>query len=193
MSGGKKMVSTKSASLTFEEYLILEDGTDNRYELAHGELLMVPLPTGLHSDIIEFLQDVFKGEIRRRELPWLAKRDVGVRTGINTSRDPDLCVMTSSQWAELRNISAVLQTTPLLAVEVVSPGSQVIDYRYKQSEYAALGISEYWIVDPLSLKVSILIWNEGLYETKEYASDEKIISQLFPDLELTANQVLQAR
>ena len=176
------MVSTKSASLTFEEYLALEDGRDNRYELAHGELLMVPLPTGLHSDIIEFLQDVFKGEIKRRELPWLAKRDVGVRTGINTSRDPDLCVMTSSQWADLRNISAVLQTTPLRAVEVVSPGSQVIDYRYKQSEYAALGISEYWIVDPLSLKVSILIWNEGLYETKEYTGDEKIISQLFPDL-----------
>jgi Uma2 family endonuclease len=99
------MVSSKSASLTFEEYLVFEDGTDNRYELIHGELVMVPLPTGLHSDIIEFLQDTFKEEIRKRELPWLAKRDVGVRTGINTSRDPDLCVMTISQWAELRNIA----------------------------------------------------------------------------------------
>jgi hypothetical protein len=54
------MVSSKSASLTFEEYLVFEDGTDNRYELIHGELVMVPLPTGLHSDIIEFLQDTFK-------------------------------------------------------------------------------------------------------------------------------------
>jgi Uma2 family endonuclease len=187
------MVSTKSASLTFEEYLVFEDGTDNRYELIHGELVMVPLPTGLHSDIIEFLQDTFKEEIRQRELPWLAKRDVGVRTGINTSRDPDLCVMTISQWAELRNISAVLQTAPLVAVEVVSPSSQTIHYQYKQSEYAALGIPEYWIVDPISLKVSVLIWNEGLYEQKEYTDNAKIISPLFPDLELTTNQVLQAR
>ena len=187
------MVSSKSASLTFEEYLVFEDGTDNRYELIHGELVMVPLPTGLHSDIIEFLQDTFKEEIKQGELPWLAKRDVGVRTGINTSRDPDLCVMTISQWAELRNISAVLQTAPLVAVEVVSPSSQTIHYQYKQSEYAALGIPEYWIVDPISLKVSVLIWNEGLYEQKEYTDNTKIISPLFPDLELTTNQVLQAR
>ena len=37
---------------------------------------------------------------------------------------------------------------PLLVVEVVSPGkvNEDRDYRYKRSEYAARGISEYWIV-----------------------------------------------
>ena len=38
---------------------------------------------------------------------------------------------------------------PLLAIEIVSPDSIQRDYRYKRSEYAAVGIAEYWIVDAL--------------------------------------------
>jgi Uma2 family endonuclease len=58
--------------------------------------------------------------------------------------------------------SAVCQTSPLLVVEVVSPNLVKRDYRYKRSEYAALEIPEYWIVDPLESKVSVLLWNDGL-------------------------------
>lgn len=62
------------------------------------------------------------------------------------------------------------QTSPLLVVEVVSPDSVKRDYRHKRSEYAALEIPEYWIVDPLESKVSVLLWNDGLYEEIFYAS-----------------------
>ena len=37
--------------LSFEEYLAYDDGTDNRYELVDGDLVMVPLPTADHSDV----------------------------------------------------------------------------------------------------------------------------------------------
>ncbi|GAB4539170.1 MAG: hypothetical protein Tsb0014_29390 [Pleurocapsa sp.] len=45
-----------------------------------------------------------------------------------------------------------------------SPDSIKRDYRYKRSEYAALGVNEYWIVDPIEQRVTILVLDEGLYE-----------------------------
>lgn len=52
--------------LTFEEYLAYDDGIAFRYELVDGELVMVPLPTADHSDVIDLLSDTFKAEIIRR-------------------------------------------------------------------------------------------------------------------------------
>lgn len=46
-------------------------------------------------------------------------------------------------------------------VEIVSPGQENRDYRYKRSEYAARGIAEYWIIDPMQQKVTVLEWVEA--------------------------------
>lgn len=80
----------------------------------------------------------------------------------------------------------------LLAVEVVSPESVKCDYRFKRSEYAALGIPEYWIVDPLEDKITVLLLVEGFYDPNEFIGIEQIVSQTFPELALTTEQVLQA-
>jgi Uma2 family endonuclease len=84
---------------------------------------------------------------------------------------------------------------PLLVVEVVSPGKENADrdYRYKRSEYAARGIAEYWIVDPVQGRVMVLEWLEGLYEEKVFQGNEQIISGLLGVLQLTAAQILQGR
>ena len=185
--------------LTFEEYLAYDDGTDNRYELVNGELVMVPLPTADHSDVIDLLFHTFRAEISRQKRPWIVKRDVGVYTGVNPvtkkerSRTPDLCVMTNVQWAELKadKISpAVLRTPPLLVVEVVSPGSKKTDYEAKEFEYKTKRITEYWIVDLRKSKISVLLLNNGQYETTEFTGSQRIICQTFPGLTLTAKQVL---
>ena len=55
---------------------------------------------------------------------------------------------------------------PLLVVEVVSPNQASRDYRYKRTEYAARGIAEYWIVDAIAQKVTVLEWVEGFYEER---------------------------
>jgi Uma2 family endonuclease len=88
--------------------------------------------------------------------------------------------------------SAVCQTSPLLVVEVVNPDSVKRDYRYKRSEYAALEIPEYWIVDPLEFKVSVLLGNDGLYEELVFTGTQTVASKVFPDLRLTASQISAA-
>ncbi len=51
-------------SLTFEEYLKYDNGTNNRYELVDGELVLMPPASFLHSDIIDFIADLFKAYAR---------------------------------------------------------------------------------------------------------------------------------
>lgn len=193
-----------SVKLTFEEYLIYQDGTDTRYELDKGQLVAMPLARGRHADITDALNDIFKAEIKRLGLDWISRHSsIGVQVPQvgrrATSRIPDVCVVTIEQWQKLQNQSAVLvDSSPLLVVEVVSEGTKVIDHRAKRAEYNVLGIPEYWLVDfieddpkyPPVVTVFTLV--EGLYEESVFRGNEQIISQIFPELALTADQVLGA-
>ncbi|MGA7934641.1 MAG: Uma2 family endonuclease [Kovacikia sp.] len=186
------MINTAIQRLTFEEYLVYDDGTDNHYELIDGSLVLMNPPTIEHFLITKFLEQQLDGEIERLSLPCLTFRETGVRTGYNKSRLTDLCIVTKAQAKELLGQSAVFQTAPLLIVEVVSPDSIKRDYRYKRSEYAALEVPEYWIVDPLEAKVTILLWEEGLYEETVFVGNQPIASPTLPDLTLTVEQILAA-
>jgi len=81
---------------------------------------------------------------------------------------------------------------PALVVEVVSPGkaNEDRDYRYKRSEYAARGIAEYWIVDPQKGMITLLTLVDGLYEESIFTGNTLIVSHIFPELNLTAEQIL---
>ncbi len=183
---------TATALLTFEEYLAYDDGTDNHYELVDGRLERMNPPTIAHLLIARFLEQTLEQEIQRLSLPWVALREAGVRTGPRKSRLMDVCVVPQQQAQELQNESAIFQTPPLLAIEIVSPESVKRNYRYKRSEYAALEIPEYWIVDPLAIQISLLVLEEGLYEERVLDETQLITSPTLPEIDLTVAQILAA-
>jgi Uma2 family endonuclease len=194
-------MTTTPLKLSFEEYLTYDDGTDNRYELVDGELVMVPQPTGDHSDTIDLLFKAIEIAISLQQEPWKLKRDVGIYVGVNPqsgkdrSRVPDLTILTNAQWATIKADKirgAVSKTAPLLVVEIVSPGSKKTDYDTKQEEYKNLGIPEYWIVDLKQQKVSVLILVNGEYQITEFTGKNQIISSILPNFYLTAEQILSA-
>ncbi len=87
--------------------------------------------------------------------------------------------------------AAVLEAPPVLAVEIVSPGNSDDDYRYKRSEYAVREIPEYWIIDPQTEKISILLLVSGFYEVTEFTGEQEIKSLLFPELKLISKQFFE--
>lgn len=195
------MTKTPTQNYSFEEYLTYNDDTDNRYELVDGELVMVPLPTADHSDVVDLLSEAIKSAISKQKQTWRIKRDVGVyvgvnpQTGLDRSRTPDLTVFTAEQWAEIKadkTKAAVSKTAPLLAVEIVSPSSKKKDYETKEQEYKGVGVLEYWIVDLRQSKVSVLVLVNGEYQVTEYTGSQQIISPIFSELNLTAQQLLSA-
>jgi Uma2 family endonuclease len=184
-----------SPLLTLTEYLAYDDGTDNRYELVNGELVAMAQPSGIHGGMSEFVNDSFRLEIQRLQLSLISKQDlVVVQTGIVrgkiTCRVPDVVVITSEQWQDMRLREAVLtDSVPLLVVEIVSDSTRNIDYRKMRAEYNAIEIPEYWIIDFSDRKVTVLLLEDGLYEEIVYLEDEVIKSLLFPELPLTPAQI----
>ncbi|MGL5193662.1 MAG: Uma2 family endonuclease [Chroococcales cyanobacterium] len=177
---------------SFEDYLQYDDGSANRYELVNGKLEVMNPPRLEHFLIARFLEKALEAEINRKSLEWICFKDAGIRTGQQKSRLADICVVTLEQAQELTQKSLVFQTPPLLVVEVVSPESVNRDYRYKRSEYAAAEIVEYWIVDPILNQLSLLRLEEGFYEETILTASQPIVSQVFPELTLTVDQVLAA-
>ena len=111
-------------------------------------------------------------------------------------RLPDLMILTEELFAAIGGKRATItqdMPSPMLVVEVVSPGkaNEDRDYRYKRSEYAARGIPEYWIIDAAKAQVMVLTLVDGLYEETVFQDRERIKSVTFPVLDLTAAQVLK--
>jgi Uma2 family endonuclease len=195
------MTTTTTHKLTFEEYLTYDDGTDTRYELVDGELVPMSLGTGKHGAIIQFLVHQFEDKITQSQKPWVSLPAlIGVRSprgrSWDTSRIPDVTILSLPQWEAMADREAVInlnEPPPLLVVEVVSPSTQTDDYRSKRSEYGLLEIPEYWIVDPIAQKITLCVLDHEFYDATEFQGEEPIVSPTFPDLTLTAAQVLAGR
>jgi Uma2 family endonuclease len=201
MAWARGSVSAPStARLRLAEYLVYSDGGDTRYELVAGELVPMALPTGRHVQIQKFLSQVFEAEIARQQLPWTTiQGSPGIQSPRGnrwaTVRIPDVVVLPLEQWQEMGSREALirLEEPPLLlVVEVVSEASRAADYRAKRAEYCVLGIGEYWIVDPLEEKVSLLLLHEGWYDVLELKGSERVPSKVFAGLELQAGEILAA-
>ena len=186
------MTAITKSLYTFEEYLNYEDDPDNRYELVDGKLVLMNPPTFRHILIAKFIEQELDREINRLQLPWLTIREGGIRTGWRKSRIADLYVVDRERVMDSLDESGILSTPPLLVVEVVSPEAIKRDYRFKRSEYAALGIFEYWIVDPRSQQVTILVLDEGLYEETVFTFGRELVSPTFKDIKLTTQQIFNA-
>jgi Uma2 family endonuclease len=90
-----------------------------------------------------------------------------------------------------------------LVIEVVSTNWRD-DYMTKLSDYEALGITEYWIVDYLALgakryigspkqpTISIYSLVDDEYQVAQFQGNDPIQSSTFPELQLTATQFFAA-
>ncbi|MBE9103340.1 Uma2 family endonuclease [Vacuolonema iberomarrocanum] len=194
-------MTTTTQKITFAEYLTYDDGTDTRYELVEGELVPMSLGTGRHGAIIRFLVQQFEAALPELGQDWVALPAlVGVRSPRggrwDTSRIPDVTVMARAQWEDMADRPAVIdfnEPPPVLIAEVVSPSTKTEDYRTKRSEYATLDIPEYWIIDPIAQTLTLCVLDHGFYDAIELQGEDVVRSPLFPNLSLTAAQILTGR
>jgi len=193
--------------LTFEQFLRIypENG---HYELIDGELVEICKMafTRNHDDVGEFIDRRFYREVERLSLNFVIKRSIPIVTldkdRNERGRVPDLSVIDAKIWRSNRSDYKGLREKIQLAVEVTSTNWED-DYIDKFEEYERIGISEYWIVDYLAIasrnflgnpKVQTVFVNlldeNGKYQTTKFIGDDKIISRTFPELDLTAAQIL---
>ena len=183
------MLITKPRFQTFAEYLQYEDNSEESYELFNGELVEMPPESGLNFQIANRLFLVFAlmlgtDRVRGHGL------ELEVR-GEPKNRYPDLTIIREEHIQQLKNRNTIRlsMAPPLLVIEVVSPGELQHDRDYiaKRRQYEDLGIPEYWIIDPQTQTVMILILECEVYtEIGIFRGRDKIVSPTFSELNLIA-------
>lgn len=121
--------------MSLEDYLALPEGV--RAEWVDGVAIVTPTPVAPHQRISRRLANTIEDDC-----PGLfIVEAVGYRTSATRYRIPDIIATTEpfdGSWAT---------TTPVIAVEILSPGTRTEDTVRKSHEYAAAGVAHYWIVD----------------------------------------------
>lgn len=138
-----------------------DDGT--RYELLEGMLLVTPAPSYAHQIVATRLATMLTNALAG-DAQVVA---VGaIQRGKDTQLRPDVLVCppefrATLGWRDIRGW--------WLAVEVLSPSSRLYDRDVKRGAYLALGVREYWIVDPGDCSVEQWLPNRagGVRETEE--------------------------
>jgi len=202
------MIQALSKPITFEEFIdSYPNQTESRYELRRGVIIEMPKPRGKHSRVAGFLNGIFFSEIVRLNLALFVPRECIVRTTEDSGYEPDCAVLESAaveQEPDWEKRSVIANGTSLaIVVEVVSTNWRD-DYYLKLSDYEAMGIREYWVVDyaalggrkfignPKTPTISIYKIVEGEYQVQQFRGADLIISNVFPELVITAEQVFAA-
>jgi Uma2 family endonuclease len=193
--------------LSFSDFII-RYGDSNRYELIDGEVFDLE-PTGYHEEVAAFITTKVCAQIDAIALNWFVLQRGLLRPsnlGMTAFR-PDVMVVDRNELAKelLWHDQSILTlgSSIKFVVEVVSSNWQN-DYARKIEDYAVLGIPEYWIADyaglggtrhigkPKQPTLSICTLVKGEYEIQQFRGDQPITSLTFPNLKLTAEQVLKA-
>jgi Uma2 family endonuclease len=193
--------------ISFETFLAWYPEDGRRYELIEGVIVEM-LPTGPHEDVSGFLAAELNAEIRRHLLPYSIPRTCLIKPQAEGSGYfPDVVVLNRDRLPQepLWPTASVVQydATAPLVIEVVSTNWRD-DYGHKLVEYEAMGIAEYWLVDfralgavrhigkPKQPTITVCCLEGEEYQIQRFVSGDKLISGVFPQLNLTTDEVFAA-
>ncbi|BAY37758.1 hypothetical protein NIES2111_20990 [Nostoc sp. NIES-2111] len=203
------MTQAITKPVTFEEFVDwLPENTGLRYELHNGSIVEMAQPVGEHEEVKSFLGVEIPAEIKRLGLPYGIPNQVIVRPPEKDSGYlPDVLVLNRANlvneplWKK-ESVVSLAESIPLV-IEVVSTNWRD-DYHLKYADYEEMGIPEYWIIDyaalggrnfignPKQPTISVCNLVDGEYQISKFRESDRIISQTFPELNLTPAQIFQA-
>ncbi|MCT7952555.1 Uma2 family endonuclease [Ancylothrix sp. C2] len=203
------MTQALTKKVTFDEFIAwYPEKSENRYELHNGVIVEMPKPRGKHSEIAGFITLEIGIHCRLKELPYFIPKELILKPFRDESGyEPDVIVLDKQKvekeplWATSSVIS--MGSSVRLIVEIASTNWRD-DYALKAADYEEMAIAEYWIIDYLGLggrrfigseklpTLSVYQLVDGEYEVSQFRGSETVISGVFPELNLTAEQIFGA-
>jgi Uma2 family endonuclease len=201
------MTQALTKVVTFEEFTAWKP-EGGRYELHDGVIVEMTQPQGDHEDIVGFLVEILVREYTRLNLPYRIPKTALVKPPESQSGySPDVLLLNRDNleseplWKQKSTVT--LSASVPLIIEVVSTNWRD-DYYKKYADYESMGIGEYWVVDYLALGAKKLTGNPKVptisiyqlideeYQVNQFRGTNQIISRIFGELSLTAQQIFNA-
>ena len=137
--------ATPTRLMTFSEFSELPEPQGGRYQLCHGELVVVAPPTHEHYLIQRHLRRLLEnaahgaGEVEI-EMAFQATSDYNYRIA-------DVAFISKDRWAQIP-LKGTMRGAPDLVIEVLSPSNTVTEISDKEALCLENGSKEFWLVDP---------------------------------------------
>ena len=161
-----------------------EPGDGHRYELIDGALIVTPAP-GFRHQVVSVRLIVLLHEACPAGLEVLAA-PFAVGLGVDTEVQPDLLVAPREAFTDKDHPGA-----PLLAVEILSPSTRLIDLNLKKARYEEAGAQSYWVIDPVELRLLAWELRDGTYvEVADVGPGETWTAALPFDVTIAPSQLI---
>jgi Uma2 family endonuclease len=175
---------------TEEQYLLLSNQTNRLLEYTDGYIEVLPMPTDKHQVILEFVFLALRAlVIALGGKVLFAPLRIQVRSG--KYREPDLLMVLDAHDPRRQNEYWLGAD---LVVEIVSPDKPKRDTEEKPTDYAEAGIPEYWIINPLTDTITVLVLQDEAYTVHGvFQRGDRAASKLLDGFSVSVNEVLDAR
>lgn len=161
--------SKKSGEFTVDDYYVISE--KYRIELIDGVIYDMAAPKLDHQHIAGIVYtQLMNYHLSGKEkcLPGIAPIDVQLDKDDKTIVQPDVIVLCKN----LVKDNKVVYGAPDFVMEVFSPSTRFKDRVIKREKYKAAGCREYWMVDPLNKRVTVLDLEHNLDGI--YTFDQKV-------------------
>jgi Uma2 family endonuclease len=173
-----------------EQYLKLTNQTNHLIEFTDGVIEVLPMPTDKHQALSRLLFFALFAFVQQLGgTVFYAPLRVQVRPG--KFREPDLIVLLDADDPRRQN---EFWLGADLVVEIVSPDKPKRDTEEKPLDYAEAGILEYWIVNPLTDTITVLVLDgESYAEHGVFRRGDHAMSNLLDGFRVSVDEVLDAK
>jgi Uma2 family endonuclease len=164
---------------TIEDIYALPEG--ERAELINGQIYYMAPPNRQHQEISMKLSVLISRYIEEKKgscKVYAAPFAVFLNEDDRNYVEPDISVICDKD--KLADNGCV--GAPDWVIEIVSPGSQKMDYLTKLLKYESSGVREYWIVDPVNGR--IMVYYFELDDMKSYTLNDTVKVGIYEDLEI---------
>src|SRR6266487_711703 len=124
-----------------------ETHEDLKAEFINGEVIMQSPATYEHTNVTKLLLLMLHAHVERRQLGFVGSEKLLV-TFPRNDYEPDVCFWPTAKAAGFQRGQLKFPPPDFIA-EVLSPSTEKIDRGIKFEDYAANGVGEYWLVDPV--------------------------------------------
>ncbi len=145
--------ATNGKLLTFEDFcLLIKDG--EKGDLIDGVIYMSSPDNTDAGDLFGWLFRLMGDFVEERELGKVFGLRVAFRLAEKQGPEPDIAFVRTDRLHLVKR--GYVEGAPDLAVEIVSPDSIERDYVKKREQYRQAGVPEYWIVDEMEERITLL-------------------------------------
>ena len=189
--GVRYQTEEKEPDFSVEDYYETPEGYP--LELINGRFYVMESPGSKHQSIVCELGFVIVSYIKKhigKGRVYPGPFDVELPTEKGTVVVPDITVVCDTSKVDKKGLKGV----PDWVIEVLSASTQGKDKKEKLAVYEAVGVQEYWIVDPFENKVCVyrrsdIVGEQGYSLPDTYTFAEEIPSGVFEGLRIRMSEL----